>query len=341
MAVFTADTAQLESIAGQLKSLGSQIDGVASRVYGTSQGINDIKSLKNKGYGGMIYGVRSSLHSLADETTMMSDRMAQIANTYASTEMTIRTEFAPRPLPGQVESMSGVAAAMNMSSDESTIVKGAIDAYNDLKNIRDANDLVEWFHRLRAGVGNDFLQYITKWSEEVPIIGSAIGSTIKYWGEKARKSLEKYENVIKILLGKYKFEFKSIDECFDKVSEIASDLLGIPDLRKLSRKFQNRADEIAKRVKKMTKEGHKLQAYAYLATSGLLTVAGFVNETGTEFAKSLAKILIPGADPLMKGINDVVGTLTGKSMDGWQEEVRNLKYIVMRSALQRFSKLFA
>ena len=93
MAEFMADTAQLESIAGQLKSLGSQIDGVASRVYGTSQGVGSLKSLKNKGYGGMIHDVRTSLRSLADETAMMSGRMTQIASAYEHTETIVSSTF--------------------------------------------------------------------------------------------------------------------------------------------------------------------------------------------------------------------------------------------------------
>lgn len=312
MAEFTADTAQLESIAGQLKSLGSHIDGVASRVYSTGQGVGGLKSLKNKGYVGMIHDVRTSLRSIADDAALMSKRLAQISNAYVSNEIEVSGVFANTAIISSVESNNMMhSTGKPHVLDESIgadIIKGALDAYDEARGVETPGEFIDWFHRLRAGVGGKFVDAAVNEAKKYPLIGS----TMEYWIDYANKKAKKYETIAKGF-----FNPKNIDEIAAGFSTFSSEALGIPDFAKISNKYDLRNNSRIKTANELIQHEFESQGRAYAFAGMALTIGEIITDTSFQAARFAYKFLNPGAGQTIKAVNHLVGVLTGKGAEDW------------------------
>lgn len=274
MAEFIADIAQLESIAGQLKSLGSHIDGVASRVYSTSQGVSTLKSLKNKGYVGMIHDVRSSLRSLADETTMISGRMTQIASTYAHVEMKVSATFhTAAAADGMIpDSMGGVKGVPNGSIWD--VIRNStgeeIDTIFD--DAHDFSDWIENFHLWRSTKGSNIIQSLYKEAEKIP----GLSDILKYYVDEFNEKGTDWENVLYGVLNP-----TNIDALGKSANSFAS-LLGFGWISNVATRLDNQSHYYNDKGARQIAEGHIVQGITTAIGGNIIAFADMAIDTSVK-----------------------------------------------------------
>ena len=304
MAEFTADTAQLESIAGQLKSLGSHIDGVASQVYSTSQGVGSLKSLKNKGYVGMIHDVRTSLRTIADDTSLMSSRLSQTAEAYAQTEDRVVGIFTLQGVSGKTAHEIWGSPAYFKDQSLWGVVKKAfgdivIDDWEVLspvlpnsEDIRDVSQVIEDFHRWRATKGSDIAKDIYKKASAIPGLKELLKSIVKDANEK----VSDYENVLYGVLNP-----TNID-ALAKGADSFAGLLGFDWIGKVATRAKNQTDYYNEKGAKQVAEGHVVEGIFTAVGGSLLAFGDMAIDTSVKTLKWVVK-----EHPVVKAVMELPG----------------------------------
>lgn len=345
MAEFTADTAQLESIAGQLKSLGSHIDGVASRVYSTGQGVGGLKSLKNKGYVGMIHDVRTSLRSLADETTMMSDRMAQIASAYARSETKVSASFLVGATATDSNANPSGGATDGSGGSIWDVLRDSMGEYIDsiFDDARETSGLIEDFHRWRATKGSDIVEAIYEEAGKIPGLGGVLEGVLKDCVDDFNKKGADWENVLYGALNP-----TNIDALGKGASSFAS-LLGFGWVSKVAKRLDDQSNYYTEKGSRQIAEGHIVQGITTAVGGNILAFADMAYDTSVKTLKWVVKdnpavqavMKLPGVKQIVdvqtKVTNKVTKALTGKEYDTIGDAIRGSIGDGVKSAFDRLT----